>query len=193
MGIQNNTARFDKLIWPHMATILRTAQVLSRNAAEAEDLTQDTMVKAFKSLDSLRADSCVRAWLLTILRRAHIDAARSTHVSTRSLEAMNLDPAAQIESGRTDGEATWDQPDDVLETFSDHQILLALKELPKEIRWTLLLVDVEGLDQRDASEVLGIPVGTVKSRLGRGRAMLHAVLQPGARADTNFAQFSVVV
>ena len=57
-------------------------------------------------------------------------------------------------------------------------VIRALRELPKEIRWTLLLVDVEAIEQSDAAAVLSIPVGTVKSRLHRGRAMLRATLQP---------------
>ena len=183
MAVQNNTTRFDELVWPHLATILRTAQCLSRDDAAAEDLTQDTLIKAFKSLDSLRDDACVKAWLMTILRRTHIDQASSARFREQSLEGMNLNPAAPVEALRTNGEAAWDEPDELLETFSDRRIIVALKELPKEIRWALLLMDVEGLDQRKTAEVLEIPVGTVKSRIYRGRAMLHAALRPAAKND----------
>ena len=193
MALQNNTKRFDELIWPHMATVLRTAEVLSHNAAAAEDLTQDTMVKAFKSLDGLRNDACAKAWLMTILRRLHVDRARSSRNVEQSLEGMNLDPAAPIVEGRMDGEAAWDEPAEILETFSNRQIIAALKELPKEIRWTLLLVDVEGLDQHDAAEILEIPVGTIKSRIHRGRDMLRAALMPVAQLAAQHTQISVAV
>ena len=193
MATANTTKRFDELIWPHMATVLRTAEILSHNAAEAEDLAQDTMVKAFKSLDALRDDACAKAWLMTILRRAHVDRARSSRSFEQSLEGMNLDPAAPPEALRIAGEAAWDEPDEMLEEFSDRQMILALKELPKEIRWTLLLVDVEGLDQREAAEVLEIPVGTIKSRIHRGRAMLHVALRPPARVASQHAHLSAAV
>ena len=185
MAIQNTPTRFDRLVWPHMATVLRTAQCLARSDAAAEDLAQDTMIKAFKSLDALRDDACVKAWLLTILRRAHIDLARSPELATQSLDGMNFDPAAPDATdgaAGTAGNGAWDKPDELLETFSDQQMIVALKELPREIRWTLLLVDVEGLDHCEAAYVLEVPVGTVKSRLHRGRAMLHAALRPPVRA-----------
>ena len=194
MEILKSTNRFDEIVWPHMATVLRTAQCLSRDDAAAEDLAQDTMIKAFKSLDALRDDACVKAWLLTILRRAHIDQARSAEVPMQSLDGMKFDPEApeveDLRGWKTD-KVSLDKRDQLLENFSDHQTIVALKELPKEIRWTLLLMDVEGLDQREAAQVLEIPVGTVKSRMHRGRAMLHLALRPAVRAaapDTQGAQ-----
>ena len=193
MALQKNATRFGELVWPHLATILRTAQCLSRDDAAAEDLTQDTMIKAFKSLDSLRDDGCVKAWLMTILRRTHIDQASSARFRAQSLEGMNLDPAAPDEAIRTKGDAAWDEPDELLETFSDRQMIMALKGLPKEIRWALLLMDVEGLDQRETAEVLEIPVGTVKSRIYRGRAMLHTALQPAAKRDNQATRVGMTV
>ena len=74
-----------------------------------------------------------------------------------------------------------DNPQAVLQGFGDAQIIEALKQLPEEIRWSLLLVDVEQLDQTEAARVLDVPVGTIKSRLHRGRAMLRAALSPLAR------------
>ena len=200
MAIQNTPTpptRFDQLVWPHMATVLRTAQCLARDDAAAEDLAQDTMIKAFKSLDTLRDDACVKAWLMTILRRAHIDQARSAELPTQSLDGMNFDPAGPDDASRSDGEVAWNKPDELMQTFSDQQMIVALKELPREIRWTLLLVDVEGLDHREAADVLEIPVGTVKSRIHRGRAMLHISLRPAARviahSDTQHAQVGTAI
>ena len=196
MAIHKSTNRFDELVWPHMATVLRTAQCLSRDDAAAEDLAQDTMIKAFKSLDALRDDSCAKAWLLTILRHAHIDQARLAAVPMQSLDAMKFDPEApelMAWTGRTSGGVTWDKGYELLKTFSDQQMIVALKELPKEIRWALLLMDVEGLDQREAANVLEIPVGTVKSRVHRGRAMLHAALRPTAQTVPQREHWGVAV
>jgi RNA polymerase sigma-70 factor (ECF subfamily) len=77
----------------------------------------------------------------------------------------------------SDGAAT---PEEMLEAFSDREIIAALQRLPEEIRWTLLLVDVQGMDHANAAEVLDVPVGTVKSRAHRGRNMLREILRPMA-------------
>ena len=89
---------------------------------------------------------------------------------------MDVDPPAPVESAEASGD-----PGATFAEFSDQQIIDALKALPREICWTLLLVDVEGLDDRDAAAVLQIPAGTVKSRLHRGRRVLREVLAPLAR------------
>jgi RNA polymerase sigma-70 factor, ECF subfamily len=173
-------ARFYAEVWPHAAVVLRTAQFLCRNEAEADDLAQEVMLKAFRHLDQLRERSDAKAWLMTILRNTRIDRIRSdaAHERDVSLEQLVADPPAPAEVSR---ERVWSEPESVLQEFSDRQIITALKELPEEIRWTLLLVDVEGIDQAEAAKILEVPVGTVKSRAHRGRAMLREALTPLAR------------
>jgi RNA polymerase sigma-70 factor (ECF subfamily) len=168
--------RFYELAWPHMSAVLRMAQCLTHSAADAEDLAQETMIKAFKAIHTVRHDSNVKAWLMTIVRRAHIDRLRVAK-DQASLEQLELEPARDDAAPDSDPDVFWSNPDEVLNSFSDEEVIHALRELPKEIRWTLLLVDVDGMDQTDAANVLTIPVGTVKSRLHRGRAMLRVALQ----------------
>lgn len=158
--------------------MLRTARLLLRDVHAAEDLAQETMLKAFRSIDSFREGSDARAWLLAILRNARIDYIRSRAARNAdlSLDASPVEPADERvpveEHDLTDSDA-------LLEQFSDADLIAALQTLPEEIRWTLLLVDVEELDHADAAKVLDVPVGTVKSRAHRGRAMLRAALSPG--------------
>ena len=178
MASKNNPERFYQIVWPHMATVLRTAEFLTHSFADAEDLAQETMVKAFKAIDSLRDEQRAKGWLLAILRNARIDHARSEPKGEVSLEQLALDPADRVSTAQTPHAAPCNDPEQVLDSFEDRQIIEAIKQLPKEIRWTLLLVDVEGLDHSEASQVLGIPVGTIKSRLHRGRGMLRAELEP---------------
>jgi len=176
--------RFEALVWPRMATVLRVARLLvGGNDAEAEDLAQDTMLRAYRGMGSFADGTDVDAWLMTILRHARVDRLRSPGSATDrtvSLEAMELDPAEPPHA-----EETWDpelgRPQDVLAVFSDAHVIHALQALPEEIRMTLLLVDVQQMDQRDAAGVLGVPVGTVKSRAHRGRAMLRQALLPLAK------------
>ena len=178
--MQDSSARFHAEVWPHAAVVLRTAQFLCHNEAEADDLAQEVMLKAFRHLDQLREGTDAKAWLMAILRSTRIDRIRSeaNHQRDISLEQLSADPPAPAEMG---SDSTWSEPEAVLQEFSDRQIITALKELPEEIRWTLLLVDVEGIDQSEAAKILDVPVGTVKSRAHRGRGMLRKALTPLAR------------
>lgn len=175
------TGRFYELVWPHLQNVLRTAKLICRDDVEAEDLTQETMLKAYRRIECLREDERVRPWLMAILRNTHIDRTRVHKHRELSLDELEWDPAEREEQSWTEPKDCWDDPDSALDGFSDRQVIGALKKLPKDIRWTLLLVDIEGMQDAEAARVLGVPVGTVKSRLHRGRQMLRASLYPLAR------------
>jgi RNA polymerase sigma-70 factor (ECF subfamily) len=176
--------RFDALVWPHAAAVLRTARFLCHDPAEADDVAQETLLKAFRALDTFQPGTDVKAWLMTILRNTRIDRLRSraAHARDVSLDAMPFEPASD-EGGpaRVDEHPAWDDPQALLQRFSDRHMIQALRRLPEEIRWTLLLVDVEGIDHAEAAAILGVPVGTVKSRAHRGRRMLREALLPMAK------------
>lgn len=174
------TERFYDEVWPHAAVVLRTARFLSGNDTEADDLAQEVMLKAFRRLGQFQPGTDMKAWLLTILRNTRIDRLRARTAEKRdvSLEALAGDPPAAEGGNPLDA---WDEPGAVLERFSDQQVIEALNALPEEIRWTLLLVDVEGLDHAEAAKILEVPVGTIKSRAHRGRGMLRGRLAPLAK------------
>lgn len=183
MAREDATARFYRLVWPHRATVLRTAQLLLRGGTEADDLAQETLIKAFRAMDQFEEGTDVRAWLMTILRRTRIDRLRASarQAGQVSLDALTSEPADERDDPAGHGEAEWHDAEAMLQAFSDEQVIQALRQLPEEIRWTLLLVDVERLDQQEAAAILEVPVGTVKSRAHRGRAMLREKLLPKAR------------
>lgn len=176
---EHATRRFYELVWPHRASVLRLAQILTGNAAEADDLAQETFIKAFKALGQFRDGTDMLAWLATILRHTRIDRLRAGAASARNISLEQL--AMEVADSGPEPEEAWGNPHEVLNAFGDREIIKALQELPEEIRWTLLLVDVQGMDQKEAAGILDIPVGTVKSRIHRGRAMLRQVLAPRAK------------
>jgi RNA polymerase sigma-70 factor, ECF subfamily len=165
-------ARFYQEIWPHAAMVLRTAQVLTRRHDQADDLAQEALIKAFMSIDKLRPNTNARAWILAILRNTHIDRIRAaTARPAVSLDALPMElPAASEQSQSTSADDL--TITGLLERLSDQRLIDALRFLPEDIAWTLLLVDVEGLDMSEAAGVMDIPPGTVKSRASRGRAMI---------------------
>jgi len=177
--------RFHALAWPHAQRVLRTARYITRHESDAEDLAQDTLVKAYRCIDRLREGSCAPSWLRTITRNLHIDRARLRRRPEVSLDQMDHDPAARrcdrFSDGSGESEFHFENPDAIIESFADENVIRAVRKLPRDIRWTLLLVDVQSLSEAEAADALKIPVGTVKSRLHRGRKMLRELLVPTAR------------
>ena len=181
MDREQQSRRFYALVWPHRADVLRMARFLSRSHTTAEDLSQETLLKAFRALDRLEAGPGVKAWLLQILRNTWLDRLRvaAGRPPETSLTELSVEAEALSESVAPE---TWGDPDALLAAFSDQQVIDALHDLPDEIRWTLLLVEIEGMSLQEAAEVLDVPAGTIKSRTHRGRRMLREKLLPLARA-----------
>ncbi len=171
--------RFYALIWPLAPLVLRTATMLCGRSSNAEDLSQETLMKAFRSLDRFQDGSDARAWLLTILRRSHIDRLRQqrSRGTVASLDAMELEAPAPDETPEPLDPAAWRDPAAMLAQFEDRHLIAAIQRLPEALAWSLLLVDVEGLDLAEAAEVMEVPVGTVKSRVHRARSALRALLE----------------
>lgn len=180
---EDQQRRARQTIRPWLAVLLRTAQYLTRHEQEAEDLVQETVLKATRAIDRYAEGTDAKAWLLTILRRTHIDHVRRHQREPRVLSLNDehaVEPAVINEEGRRDRH--WNGPEAMMESFSDRQVIDALKALPEEIRWTLLLVDVEQLDHADAAAILEVPTGTIKSRSHRGRRMLRVRLYEWSHA-----------
>lgn len=131
--------RFYTLIWPHAAAVLRTARFLSREANEADDLAQETMLKAFRAMDRLTDETNIKAWLITILRNTRIDRLRSPAArKIGSLDDLTQDPPAPAAASQADpldprGPAGL-KPRELMEQLSDPQIIEAMKDLPEDIR-----------------------------------------------------------
>jgi RNA polymerase sigma-70 factor (ECF subfamily) len=175
------TQRFYAEVWPHAPEVQRLANILCQDPPAAEDLAQEVMLKAFRFIDRFKPGTDAKKWLFAVLRNCRTDRLRIEQRTAghEQLSDFDWEPEAPpvVEEFSSDGTAT---PEQVLEAFSDREIIAALQRLPEEIRWTLLLVDVQGMDHANAAEVLDVPVGTVKSRAHRGRNMLREILRPVA-------------
>lgn len=168
--------RFTRLAWPYLPTVLRTARYLTQSEADADDLAQDTMIKAMRAIDRFRDGTDMKAWLVTIMKRTFIDKLRSDQRRIKPQGLDDMDPVADpnVPVGVFDDD--WPGPEQQLNRFEDEAVIEALQRLPQDIRWTLILLDVEQMDQASVAGILDVPVGTIKSRAHYGRKMLRDLL-----------------
>jgi RNA polymerase sigma-70 factor, ECF subfamily len=145
---------------------------LARNRAEAEDIVQEALLRAFRSFDRFNPGTNCRAWLFTILRNVFLNRVRSRGREVPEAETAGFDQAAV--SASTPGELNPEEQ--FLQTMLHGDIDRALGTLPLSFRETVVLADIEGLTYREVADVLGCPIGTVMSRLSRGRALLRRAL-----------------
>jgi RNA polymerase sigma factor (sigma-70 family) len=144
----------------HVAGLRRYALVLTRNAHDAEDLVQDTLTRAIAAADNWQPESDLRVWLFRILHNAHVSNMRKAKV--RRDARLDLPEPVQEEH----------QP----RRIEVQQVLAALRDIPEPQRRAIVLVALEEMSYADAAKALGIPLGTLMSRLGRGREALRRAL-----------------
>jgi RNA polymerase sigma-70 factor (ECF subfamily) len=152
----------------HLDGLYSYAMVLSRNHADAEDLVQETYVRAIQALGRLRAGSNMKGWLFTILRNIWFNQLRKRRNGPQMVDVE--DDAVNI------AEPSSDSHDLYVSKMEAEQVRAAIHELPVESREIILLREYEDLSYQEIASVLDCPVGTVMSRLGRARAKLRALL-----------------
>ena len=162
---------FDQEALPHLDTLYRVALRLTADPTLAEDLVQDTMLKAYRSWRQYQPGTNARGWLLTILRNTFINDYRRRKHEPVAMDLEAVEPHALYRSiQETDPEGTF------FSQIVDAKVLQAIDALPTEFREVLALSDIEGMRYGEIADALKIPVGTVKSRLFRARRQLQAVL-----------------
>lgn len=168
---------FERTALPCLEAVYRAAYALCGRRQEAEDLAQTTFVKAMERFDSFKTGTNCKAWLLRILRNTWFDELRHRRVVGPTVPIEKVRPAGREKVNET----SWHDARDLLENFSDEQVIRALGDLPDEQRLTLYLADVEEMSQEDVAEIMGVAVGTVKSRTSRAREALKKKLEAHAR------------
>lgn len=176
--------RFEALVLPHVRYLYRLAVKLTGSPADAEDLVQETCVRALRGLDGLRQPDRVRGWLSQILSRLVIDRARGEPLETAVGDLEALDRFSLYDLVQDEDPFPYSDRlhEDFLAQFETEEVRQALLRLPEVFRVPLVLLYTEDLTYAELAEMLDCPVGTVMSRLHRGRKLLERQLWEFARA-----------
>jgi RNA polymerase sigma-70 factor (ECF subfamily) len=174
--------RFERDALPHLARLYPAALCMTRNPADAEDLVQETFTRAYASFGRFEPGTNLKAWLYRILTNTFITSYRKRQrepqpAATGEIEDWQLARAASHTCAGLNPADT-----EVLERMPDPRVKRALQQIPGEFRTAVYLADVEGYTYREIAGLMGTPVGTVMSRLHRGRGQLRDLLQDYAAA-----------
>jgi RNA polymerase sigma-70 factor (ECF subfamily) len=169
---------FEQEALPHLNALYTAALRLTRNETDARDLLQETALRAYRFFHLFTPGTNCRAWLLTIL---HNNFRNGWRRAVREPIATSPEEyERELESGRTRGWET--DPESIFTArMIGGEIGVALDALPEDLRTVLLLIDVHELNYHEAAQVMGVPIGTIKSRVSRGRAMMRYTLSRFAR------------
>ena len=178
--------QFENEAVPYLSSVYNFALSLSRNPTVAEDLTQDTFLHAFRGFHNFKIGTSCRAWLMKICKNLFIDrirrhGRRPSRVGLDNVEPEHNDASREVRAMLSSSmTSSWEDDDTLLDLFGD-EINQHLEELPEEFRQALLLADIDGLSYNEITEIMGTPVGTVRSRISRARTFLRERLASYAR------------
>ncbi len=159
----------------HMPSLYTAALRMTRNPADAEDLVQETYLKAYRAFGGFTEGTNLKAWLYRILTNTYINSYRA---KKRRPEESDIDDLENFYlyrrlGGLEGASAGRSAEDEVLDHFTESEVKEAIEALPEQFRMAVLLGDVEGFSYKEIAEILDVPIGTVMSRLHRGRRALQ--------------------
>jgi RNA polymerase sigma-70 factor (ECF subfamily) len=175
--------RFAELAMPYMDALYSAALRMTRNPADAEDVVQETYLRAYRGFGGFKEGTNLKAWLYKILTNTFINTYRA---KKRRPEETEFDDVEEYSIyGRMGGieaaNAERTPETEVLESMPDEVVKEALESLPEQFRMAVLLADVEGFSYKEIADIMDVPIGTVMSRLHRGRKQLQRRLWEFAR------------
>jgi len=176
------TWNFERGDLPFRDQLFKTAVRLTRSSEDAEDLVQETYLKAYRHYASFRPGTNLKAWLFKILKNTFINEYRRRKQVPPQVDFADLEETFESVLSTTNNAVARTPEDDLLEVSLDAEVRRALVELPHNYKVVVLLADIEGYAYKEIADILAIPVGTVMSRLYRGRRLLEkALLSFGVR------------
>ncbi len=175
------SADFQQLALKHLDSLHNYGRILTRSETEAEDLLQETLLRAFRGFEALNRDLSIKVWLLKIMKNAHIDRCRRR--LCRPMEGELREEEGPAES--LQGELAPLNPEEILlRRLAIDEVRSAIRRLPPVWREAVELRDIEGLSCLEIAHVIDRPIGTVMSRLYRGRNLLRTLVQQPQRPET---------
>ena len=176
-------AAFEDEALSHLDKLYSAALRMTRNPADAEDIVQETYAKAFASRHTFTMGTNLRAWLYRILTNTYINAYRKAQRAPQSTGDEEVSDWQLARAASHDSTGLRSAEMEALDQTPDAAVAAAIAQLPENFRVAVLLSDVEGFSYKEIAEIMGTPIGTVMSRLNRGRAQLRDLLSDYAREN----------
>jgi RNA polymerase sigma-70 factor (ECF subfamily) len=175
-------ADFAEQATPYLDQLYAAAMRMTRNPADAEDLVQETFIRAYRGFGGFQDGTNLRAWLYRILTNTFINTYRAKQRRPQETDLGDMEDLYLYRRIGQVNPASVSAEDQLLDLFTDDEVKAALEELPEAFRLPVLLADVEEFSYKEIAEMLDIPIGTVMSRLHRGRKAMHKRLFDFAQA-----------